>query len=64
MKIGAHQQAQIDLAQIAALLLVVAALGQLCGSAGIDIGEEIGAVVNQGSEIELKSLDEPFGPVL
>src|SRR5712692_9615635 len=61
VKIGAHQQAQIDLPQVAALLFVMAALRQLGRGAGVDIGEEVGAVVNQGAEIELKSLDEPLG---
>src|ERR1022692_1922359 len=61
VKIGAHQQAQIDLPQVASLLFVMAALGQLGRGAGVDVGEEVGAVVNQGTEIELKSLDEPFG---
>ena len=61
VKIGAHQQAQIDLPQVAALLFVMATLGQLGRGAGVDVGEEVGAVVNQGAEIELKSLDEPFG---
>src|SRR5260221_5543367 len=61
VKIGAHQQAQIDLPQVTSLLFVMATLGQLGRGAGVDIGEEVGAVVNQGAEIELKSLDEPFG---
>src|SRR5712692_501247 len=61
VKIGAHQQAQIDLPQVAALLFVMAALRQLGRGAGVDIGEEVGAVVNQCAEIELKSLDEPLG---
>src|ERR1035438_2936082 len=55
VKIGAHQQAQIDLPQVASLLFVMAALGQLGRGAGVDVGEEVGAVVNQGTEIELKS---------
>src|SRR6266700_2366850 len=61
MEIGAHQQAEADLAQIAALLLVMTALRQFGGSAGVDVGEEIGAVVDQGAEIELKTLDEALG---
>src|SRR5437899_1708091 len=61
VKIGAHQQAQIDLPQVASLLFVMAALGQLGRGAGVDVSKEVGAVVNQGAEIELKSLDEPLG---
>src|SRR6516164_1149594 len=61
VKIGAHQQAQVDLPQVAPLLLVMAALGQWGRGAGMDVGEEVGAVVNQGAEIQLKSLDEPLG---
>src|SRR5260370_5992256 len=61
VKISAHKQAQIDLPQVASLLFVMAALGELRRGAGVDVGEEVGAVVNQGAEIELKSLDEPFG---
>src|SRR2546422_1764098 len=60
MKIGAHQQAQIDLPQVTALLFVMTALGQLGRGAGVDVGEEVGTVVNQSAEIELKSLDEPL----
>jgi hypothetical protein len=61
MKICAHQQAQIDLPQVASLLFVMAALGQLGSSAGVDVGEEVGAVVDQSTEIELKPFDEPLG---
>ena len=61
VEIGADQQAEADLAQVAALLLVVPALRQFGGGAGIDVGEEIGAVVDQGAEIELKPLDEALG---
>src|SRR5260370_40721557 len=61
VKIGAHQQARIDLPQVASLLFVMAALGQLGRGAGVDVSKEVGAVVNQGAEIELKSLDEPLG---
>lgn len=64
MEIGADQQAEADLAQIAALLLIVAALGKCGRSAGVDGGEEIGAVVNQGAEIELKPLNEALGDLL
>ena len=49
------------MAQIAALLLVMPALGQFGRGAGIDVGEEIGAVVEQGAEIQLKPLDEALG---
>src|SRR4029077_13066403 len=61
VKIGAHQQTQIDLPQVATLLFVMAALGQLGRGAGVDVGEEVGAVVDQSAEIELKTLDEPLG---
>lgn len=60
VKIGAHQQSEIDLPQIGSLLFVMASLGQLGRGAGVDVGEEVGAVINQGAEIELKSLDEPL----
>ena len=43
-----------------ALLLVMAALRQLGRGAGVDVGEEVGAIVDQGAEIELESLDEPL----
>src|SRR5260370_15973712 len=49
VKIGAHQQTQIDLSQVASLLFVMATLGQLGRGAGGDVGEEVGAVVNQGA---------------
>src|SRR5208283_144978 len=64
VEIGADQQAQTDLAEVAALLFVVASLRELGGSAGVDVGEEIGAVVDQGVEIELESLDEALGQLL
>jgi hypothetical protein len=44
-----------------ALLLVVTAGGQSRGIAGVDIGEEVGPVVNQGAQIEFKIADEPLG---
>jgi len=44
VKIGAHQQAQIDLPQVASLLFDMAPLGQLGRGTGIDVGEEVGAV--------------------
>ena len=61
VKIGADQQAEADLAQIAALLLVMPALREFGRGTGIDVGEEIGAVVDQGAEIQLKPLDEALG---
>ena len=61
MEIGADQQAEADLAQIAALLFIMPALGKFGRGAGIDVGEEIGAVVDQGAEIQLKPLDEALG---
>src|ERR1035441_3222138 len=54
VKIGADQQAEADLAQVAALLLVVPALRKLGRGTGIDVGEEIGTVIDQGAEIQLK----------
>src|SRR5664279_6423334 len=50
VKIGADQKAEADLAQIAALLLIMPALRKFGRGTGIDVGEEIGAVVNQGAE--------------
>jgi len=64
VEIGADQQAEADLAQIAALLLIMPALRKFGRGAGIDVGEEIGAVVNQGAEIQLKPLDEALGDLL
>jgi len=61
VKIGADQQAQTDLTQVAALLFVMTSLRQFGGIPGVDVGEEIGAVVDQGVEIELKTLDEALG---
>jgi hypothetical protein len=61
VEIGADQQAETDLAQIAALLLIMPALRQFGRGADIDVGEEIGAVVDQGAEIQLKPLDEALG---
>ena len=61
VELGADQQAQADLAQIAALLLIVSALREFSRGAGIDVGEEISAVIDQGTEIELKVLDETLG---
>ena len=52
------------MAQVATLLLVMAALRQFGGSAGVDIGEEIGAVIDQGAEIQLKTFDEALGHLL
>jgi hypothetical protein len=37
------------------------ALRKFGRSAGIDVGKEIGAVVDQGAEIQLKPLDEALG---
>src|SRR5271156_81851 len=42
VEVGADQQAEADLAQIAALLLVMPALRKFGRSTGIDVGEEIG----------------------
>ena len=61
VKIGADQEAEADLAQIAALLLVMPALRKFGRGTGIDVGKEIGAVVDQGAEIQLKPLDEALG---
>ena len=58
VEIGADQQAQANLAQVAAFLFVMPSLRQFGGRAGVDVGEEIGAIVDQGAEIELKPLDE------
>src|ERR1039458_9210907 len=40
VEIGADQQTQADLTQIAALLLIVPALGKFGSGTGIDVGEE------------------------
>jgi len=42
----------------------MSALRKFGGSAGVDVGEEIGAVVDQGAEIQLKPLDEALGDLL
>jgi hypothetical protein len=55
------EQAEADLAQIAALLLIMPAPRKFGRGAGIDVGEEISAVVDQGAEIQLKPLDEALG---
>jgi hypothetical protein len=47
VKIGADQQTEADLAQIAALLLVMPALRKFGRGTGIDVSEEVGAVVDQ-----------------
>src|ERR1700682_1381850 len=54
MKIGAHQQSQIHLPQIASLLLVMTALREFRRGACIDVGEEVGAIVNQSAEVQLE----------
>ena len=46
VEIGADQQAETDLSQIATLLFVVAPLRKFRWGARVDVGEEIGAVVN------------------
>ena len=61
VEIGADQQTETDLAQVAALLLVMPALRKFGRGAGIDVGEEIGAVVDEGVEIQLKALDQVPG---
>ena len=43
------------------LSLIVAALREFGRGAGMDVGEEIGAVVDQGAQIELKALDKALG---
>ena len=58
VEIGADQQAKADLAQIAALLLIMPTLGEFGRGAGVDVGEEVGAVVNQGAEIGRASCRE------
>ena len=52
------------MAQVGTLLFVVAALGEFRTRAGVDVGEEIGAVVNQAAEIELEALAETSGHLL
>ena len=59
VEVGADQQAEADLAEIATLLLIVAALRQLGRCAGVDVSEEVGAVVDQGAQVELQALDQP-----
>ena len=61
VEIGADQHPQADLAQVAAVLLVVAAGGQVGRGARVDKGEEIGAVIDQRAQRELQLLDEPLG---
>jgi hypothetical protein len=55
---------RLDLAQIAALLLIMPALRKFGRGAGVDVAEEVSAVVGQGAEIQLKSLDEALGDLL
>ena len=64
VEIRADQQAQAHLSQIAALLLVVAALGEFGWGAGVDVGEEICAVVDQGPQVELQALDQLLAHLL
>ena len=77
VEIGADQQAKADLAmrfqllrrQIIAFLLIMTALRKFSGSEGIDVGEEkcafnscaVGAVIDQGAEIDLEPLDVALG---
>ncbi len=60
VEIRADQQAQAHLPEVAALLLVVAALGEFGRGAGVDVGEEIRAVVDQGAQVEVEALDQPL----
>ena len=46
--------------EVAALLLVVAALGEFRRGAGVDVGEEIRTVVDQGPQVEVETLDQPL----
>src|SRR5438046_10316310 len=57
VEIRADQQAQAHLPEVAALLLVVAALGEFGRGAGVDVGEEIRAVVDQGPQVEVEAID-------
>jgi hypothetical protein len=45
MEVGADQHAQADLAQVTAVLLVMAPARQAGRGASIDVGEEVGAVI-------------------
>src|ERR1022692_4035221 len=47
VEIGADQQAEADLAQIAALLFIMPALRKFGRGAGVDVGEEIRAPIRK-----------------
>lgn len=60
VEIGAHEHAQADLPQVAAMLLVVTAGRQPGRGAGIDKGEEVGAVIHQRAQGEVQLLHQPL----
>ena len=65
MEIPRHEQGQADQAQVAALLLALAALGQRRGVVeAVDEGGKIRCVVEQATQIDLEVLDEGGGQVL
>ncbi len=64
MEVGADEHPQVDLAQVAAFLLVVAAGGQGGRIAGVDIGEEIGAVIDERAQVELQIAHQAFGELV
>ncbi len=61
MKVGADQKAQADLAQVAAFLFVMAAGGQGRWVGGVDVAEEVSAIIDQGAQVDLQVLNEAFG---
>ena len=61
MKIGADQHPQINLPQVGTLLFVMPPRRQGGWVGGVDIGEEIGAIVDQGAQRQLEALDQALG---
>src|SRR5438105_2419185 len=64
MKIAADQQPQAYLSQINAPRLVLAALGDLGRGTSIDVGEEVGGIVDQGGGIDAPVLDQHLRDLL
>jgi hypothetical protein len=54
MEFLGHHQGQVHLTQIVTLLLVAPPLGQLTLSAGIDVGVEVGGIIEEASHVEIE----------
>ena len=61
VKVRADQHPQADLAQVAAVLLVVAAGRQAPGRARVDKSKEVGAIIHQQAQREVALPDEALG---